>query len=113
MTPGRLLVALIGFIALLTTFAGILIVRDPPVSVSALAPGEAVDQMAALRAKLGSLQKAVSVTLGPDGTSVELQNPGRPQVSDEWTVEHLRGLAGLLDWIYVSGPDPVSAGQGM
>jgi len=113
MTPGRLFVALIGLIASLTALAGFLIVEDPPVSVSALALGEAVSQMAALRAKIGSLPKAVSVTLGPDGTSVELQNPGRPQVSDEWSVEHLHGLAGLLDWIRVSGPEPVSAGQGM
>ena len=113
MTPGRLFLALIGFIASLTTLAGILIVEDPPVSVSALAPGEAVSQMAALRAKIGSMPKAVSVTLGPDGTSVELQNPSRPQVSDEWSVEHLHGLAGLIDWIHVSGPEPVSSGQGM
>jgi hypothetical protein len=111
MTPGRLFVALIGFIASLTALLGVLIVEDPPTSVSALAPGEAVSQMAALRAKVGGPLKAVSVTLGPDGTSVEVQNQGRPQVSDEWTVAHLHGLAGLVDWTYVSGPEPVSSGQ--
>jgi hypothetical protein len=113
MSPARLFVALLGLIGGLTALAGILIVEDPPVSVSALTPGEAVDQMAALRAKIGTMPKAVSLTLGPGGTAVELQNPGRPQVSDEWTVEHLRGLAGLIDWIHVSGPEPVSSGQGI
>ena len=113
MTFGRLVVALIGLVGSLIALVAVLLVEDPPVSVSALAPGEAVSQMAALRAKVIGPLKPVSVTLGPDGTSIELQNQGRPQVSDEWSVEHLRGLAGLVDWIHVSGPEPVSSGQGM
>ncbi len=113
MTPGRLFVALIGLLGSLSGLLLVLFLNDPPGPVSALEPGEAVSQMAALKAKLGTLPKAVSVTLGPGGTEVELQNPSRPQVSDQWSVEHLEGMAGLINWMHVSGPDPVSSGAGM
>jgi hypothetical protein len=112
MAFGRLVAALIGLAGALVVLLVALLVEDPPVAVSALAPGEAASQMAVLRAKLAGVP-AVSVTLGPDGVTAELQNQGRPQVSDEWRVEHLRGLAGLLDWTRVAGPDPVQGGQGL
>jgi len=107
MTLGRLLVALVGLVVAL---AAILFAEDPPAPVSALAPGEAVRQMAALRTQLAGIP-AISITLGPEGVTAELQNQARQEVSDEWRVEHLRGLAGLLDWVRIAGPDPVQSGQ--
>lgn len=79
--------------------------------VSPMAQGEAVDQMAALQRKVGHPLRIVGVDLGLRRTAVELQNPTTPEVADRWEVSHFRARRGLIDWIHVSGPQPVQRSQ--
>jgi hypothetical protein len=88
------------------------IARDDIVDRNPMDPGEAAADIAALHARVDHPLDAISVTLEPDKMVVELQNPSKPTVTDAWTISHIQGLRGMLDWIYLSGPDPVQTNQG-
>jgi len=80
--------------------------------VSPFAPGEAADQIAALRKKSGFPLRIVAVDLTARGTTVEVQNPSSPDVTDRWEIAHVRiGRRGLIDWTHVSGPYPVPSSR--
>jgi hypothetical protein len=65
-------------------------------------PGEAATELAALEAKLG---------YPPHAVSVELQNPATPQTTDEYRIEHIQALHGLIDWNRIIGPDPIQSNR--
>lgn len=81
------------------------------VNRSPFEPGEAATELAALEAKLGYPPHAVSVELGDYHTTVVLQNPATPQATDEWRIEQIQALDGLIDWNRIIGPDPMQSGR--
>jgi hypothetical protein len=95
----------------LAVLVPIALVIETEVDRSPFEPGEAATQIAALKGKLGYQLRAVSVELGAYHTVVELQNPATPQATDQYRIEHLQALYGLLDWMRIIGPDPIQSGR--
>jgi hypothetical protein len=91
----------------LVVLVPIALVITTEVDRSPFEPGEAATELAALEEKLGYPPHAVSVELGDYHSTVELQNPATPQATDEYRIEHIQALYGLIDWNRIIGPDPI------
>ena len=81
--------------------------RDKIMTVDPMLEGETVIAISMIEQKAGHPLGAVDLTIDHKEVRAEIQNGTNPDVSDRWSYEHWRGLRGLLDWHYVTGPTPV------
>jgi hypothetical protein len=102
------------FLTLLGSFLGplalglVFLSRDKIQTVDPKLNGEAIIALSMIEQKAGHPLRAVDLTIDQKEIQVEIQNGTNPEVTDRWSYEHWRGLRGLLDWHYVSGPNPVN-----
>jgi hypothetical protein len=96
---GLLLVAVLVFLG-----------RGRTMTVDMMNEGEAPRALASLERKIGHPLRAVSMKIDHGSLTAELQSAVSPDLTDKWSVSRLYALRGLIDWEYVSGPQPVGAG---
>jgi hypothetical protein len=102
------------FLTILGSFLGplalglVFLSRDKIKTVDPMLEGETVIAISMIEQKAGHPLRAVDLTIDHKEGHAEIQNGTTPEVSDRWSYEHWRGLRGLLDWHYVTGPTPVN-----
>ncbi len=82
--------------------------RDKIKAVDPMLGNETVIAISMIEQKAGHPLRAVDLTISNEELRVEIQNGTTPEVTDSWSYAHWRGLQGLLDWHYVTGPTPVN-----
>jgi hypothetical protein len=89
---------LVGAGSLAVPLALVYLSRDKIKPVDPMQGDEAMIAIAMIEQKAGHPLRAVQLTIDHKALRAEIQNGHSPEVTDEWSYSHWRGLHGLIDW---------------